>query len=182
MIEVARIIAKGDPPDWLVAGLEEFRFLEIMSDESPATIHQELIEDMRRAENAAATLLRLLPRLKGVIRCDAKVDLALTALPRIRQQLEQHTPQPHPYRWPEGKRQLCAAVVVEAWAAFHGKAELRSDYLYQACDAFWIACGGEPMPDISNWRHTVKTLPPTVRATMRSRWAGKEHRSNFVTS
>jgi hypothetical protein len=202
MIEVARIIAKGDPPDWLVAGLEEYRFIEVFSDASPAENHQRLIDDVRRAEHATATLSQLLPRLRYLVvewsddeeeqsyedqELGTVIDQLIEFLPVINDRLKHSMPAEHRGRWRNTKREFCALVVIEAWKAVHGKAELRSLELYRACDAYWIACGGEQLPDIENWRHTIKSIPKIVAAVWGAQMqetfqVGKECPQNIVHS
>jgi hypothetical protein len=60
-------------------------------------------------------------------------------------------PRPNLQRW------ACAGVVAEAWEIIHGKAAPRSFRLYEACNEYWIACGGEDRgEDIENWRRDVE--------------------------
>jgi hypothetical protein len=58
-------------------------------------------------------------------------------------------------------REVCAAVVVEAWRRIHGKVQPQSKQLFEACKAYWGACGGKPIgkeDDIYNWERTIKRL------------------------
>ena len=52
------------------------------------------------------------------------------------------------------ERQVCAAIVVEAWTLIHGKAQPRSDWLYRACNEYWQACGHEYRSE--GWRRDVE--------------------------
>ena len=54
------------------------------------------------------------------------------------------------------ERQVCAAIVVEAWTLIHGKAQPRSDWLYRACNEYWQACGHEYRSE--GWRWDVKDV------------------------
>ena len=93
---VARLVAKGEPPDWLLRGLEHF----------------------------SAGI--------GADREDQYRDV---------------------------RREICAAVIIEAWKLLHGEAEPRSESFEQACADYWQACGGEEIGetnDPSNWRWSIE--------------------------
>jgi hypothetical protein len=53
---------------------------------------------------------------------------------------------------PNISREVCAAVIVEAWRRFHGSVE-PSRKLYAACRMYWGVCGGLDEPD---WRRPVE--------------------------
>ena len=65
---------------------------------------------------------------------------------------------------------ICAEVIVEAWKLIHGKAEPRSEKVYEACEEYWQACGG-PASDLNNWRRHVekasaKNANPWIREVL----------------
>jgi hypothetical protein len=156
---VARIIAKGDPPKWLVLGLTQFSggIGVDISDED-----RQLFEtQIRRMHEAAATLMKWLPiwgQLPYGIQYPEDVAVVLDALPRIKKDLDR-LDQKQIGRRPEVQREICAAVVLEAWKIIHGRAEPRSLQLQGACSDYWRACGGEQIgetDDPENWRRPVK--------------------------
>ena len=60
-------------------------------------------------------------------------------------------PKPNIRRW------VCAAVVAETWEKVHGDA-VRGDRFYEACNEYWVACGGEYRGEdyTENWRRDVE--------------------------
>jgi hypothetical protein len=61
-------------------------------------------------------------------------------------------------------REFCAFFIVSSWADIHGKAARRSDKVYEACEAYWQACGNEPSGDIDNWRRMVEKASSLAHA------------------
>jgi hypothetical protein len=54
-------------------------------------------------------------------------------------------------------KELCASRVVHLWTKLHGKPSPRSIKLYEACEAYWQACGNPPSSQVSdNWRRRVE--------------------------
>jgi hypothetical protein len=156
MKEVARLIA-DPPPEWMIVGLEHF------SDGlAPTNVDREhffrVIDQMR---DATDTLLRWLPLFEHLpygLSCPKEVEVALAVLPSIRASLERV--QRKPGKPPNVPQELCAGVISEAWRRHYGQVNPRSDRLYEACQAYWEACGGVPLgPDASledYWRGYVK--------------------------
>jgi hypothetical protein len=160
--EVARTIAKNDPPEWLVLGLEHFSTgIGITYEKGERQGYY--LEEGERLNTAIGTLLRLLPFFRDLpygIQCPDDVAVVLDALPRIKANLiDPVLKQPSTGRPPNMQREHCAAVVVEAWLAMHGSIQPRSDRLQEACKSYWLACGGEPIgetDDIDNWRRYIE--------------------------
>jgi hypothetical protein len=156
MIEVARIIAKGPPPEWLVPALEQFGVAVEGDDRDIKAV-------MAQVEAATNTLMRWLPMWEHMPwgwKNPVCVQILRATLPEFKQHLDLLTKK-RSGRPREMGREVCAAVVVEAWRRIHGKVEPRSKKLYEACKAYWGACGGKPIgetDDIDNWERTVKRL------------------------
>lgn len=157
-VEVARRIAKGEPPLWLLIGLTHFGE-GIGTDTSD--VRKQLKNIVEQMHDAAGVLLKWLPLYQQPqygLKCPDDVTVVLDALPRIREDLERVNKQGLG-RPPNVRREICAAVAVEAWRLLRGKAELRSEELYEVCSEYWRACGGGEIgetDDIENWRRPVK--------------------------
>jgi hypothetical protein len=98
----------------------------------------EVFEEM---ECACHTLIRGLPLYMHIgfgVQCPEEVQVALQVLPLIEADLPEITRIIESR--PDTSEGICAAVVVEAWK-FFGEAEPPSDALYEACRAYWTACG-----------------------------------------
>jgi hypothetical protein len=168
-VEVARKIARGEPPIWLLIGLNHFGTPEDGRELKPGEF-KPVVEQMQQA---ATTLLRWLPiyqHLPFGIQCPDDVTVVLDALPRIIKDLERLN------RRRTGRnriitREICAAVVVEAWRMIHGKAGPRSEGVQEACKEYWRACGGEEIgetDDIENWRRPLELAIAHDHAWVRS--------------
>jgi hypothetical protein len=150
-----------DPaPEWLVEGLEFFR--EFIGSSMDAT-RQDLVQTkdvLDQIVRASDVLLRYLPRFKNLPlgwQCPQHIQTALDVLPLVRRhvakaaQLEVFEARPGPP--PKVPREVCAAVVMEAWKLVHGRAEPHSVPYQYACNAYWLACGGESVGD---WRRDAE--------------------------
>jgi hypothetical protein len=164
--DVARIIANGDPPAWLLQGLEYFS-----ADLRPSKIEvddKRIIKDMKAA---ADTLLKYLPAYQALpfgVKAPDQVVAVLDALPWIKEDLERLS-QDRKGRKPNTADEICAAVVVEAWKLVHGKVERRSDRLYEACYEYWWASTGER----EDWKDPIKWRRPVERAIAHDQsWVG----------
>ena len=157
---VASIIAKSEPPPWLMPGLVHFSGF-VGGERLSSDKEKQLIEISGKMHYAADLLIKKLPEFEhlamGIQSPD--VALALDVLPRIRHMLE-HLLKPSPRGGgprPNVLRKTCAAVVVEAWRIIHGKPEPYSAELWEACNEYWQACGGEYRGDaVDNWKRDVE--------------------------
>src|SRR5215510_13697343 len=87
--EVARTIAKGDPPGWLLVGLEHFSDgigVNVSADERRRFDH--IIGDMQRATTVLTTWLPMWAQAGYGLKCREDVALALYVLPRIKEDLD----------------------------------------------------------------------------------------------
>jgi hypothetical protein len=157
-VDVGRRIAKGEPPLWLLIGLNHFSG-SIGTDASGE--RKQFGNVVEQMNDAAGVLLKWLPIYQHAgygFQCPDDVTVVLEALPRIKRDLDLLGDEGLD-RPPNVRREVCAAVVVEAWRLLHGKAELRSEKLYEVCGEYWRACGGDPKgetDDLENWRRPVK--------------------------
>jgi hypothetical protein len=171
--EVARRIAGGDPPEWLLIALEHF---------SPGIGEGPVdVEHLKRQmTDAIDTLLWFLPALEGLgfglagEREDVRAVRVL--LPGIRKDLERtkrkgtgRVKSKRTGRPPDVGREVCAAVMIEAWKAARGSdAKPHSLEFREACGEYWKACGGGDSGDPENWRR-----PITAALKIERGWARK---------
>jgi hypothetical protein len=148
--DVARIIAKGNPPEWLVIGLDHFSELVCPDNRTTPAEDRQRDEIYERMQAAADYLIKYLPIFSRV-GFSEDVAVARSVLPKIRKLIPRRT------RRTNILHQVCTSVVVEAWHLIHGKPEPRSVPLLTACNEYWLACGGEYRgQDIENWRRDAQ--------------------------
>jgi hypothetical protein len=178
--EVARIIAKGEPPEWLVESLEYFSGTVAPTAEgwwsAPTDGVREFKDELERIHKASEMLLRLLsvykirpenlhiPEGTQLPDDDAQfltdVTAVLEALPRIKERLKKTVEvepslQERMGRKPNIHRENCAAIVAEASRLCHGHVGARMEGVQQACNEYWRACGNKEIGKegaIENWR------------------------------
>jgi hypothetical protein len=64
---------------------------------------------------------------------------------------------------PDGRRHLCAEVCAEVWQELHSH-QPRSEKLWEACEAYWLACGHAETSAVSrlrNWERYLLELSPS---------------------
>jgi hypothetical protein len=153
---VARTIAQGDPPKWLLVGLTQFS-PGVGDDISDVDI-KPVIEQM---QSATDTLIKWLPIFRYLgfgMPCPEEVTVALHVLPQIKEDLDRLAKR-RMGRKPDAQRDMCAAVVAMAWKLLHGKVEPQSLRLQQACGEYWRACGGKQIggwDEPENWRRPIE--------------------------
>jgi hypothetical protein len=57
-------------------------------------------------------------------------------------------------RTPDNRRYVCAWVCSEIWKEVHGAYQPRSERLWEACEAYWLACGRAETSEVGrlkNW-------------------------------
>lgn len=152
--EVARSIAKGNPPEWLVIGLTHFSSGISVDTSKERRSFDKQIEQMQDAIHVLMTRLPAWAHLGYGHKCPEHVALAFYALPRLKKDLDRVTKKGLG-RPADVRREVCAAVVLEAWKIIRSKAEPHSLYLRQACCDYWQGCGGE-QDDPDNWRRHIE--------------------------
>ena len=118
MVAVASTIAKGDPPEWLVLALANFQDFvggEITSEEDRR--YTQITEQMHDAAGKLILWLPAFMHMPTVIKPPDEVHTALEVLPKIKEYLARAMNQPPRKGGPRPniERQVCAAIVVEAW-------------------------------------------------------------------
>jgi hypothetical protein len=166
--DVARLVAKGDPPPWLPIALSH---LSAGIGEGPND------EDrlIKQTTKAIDHLLRFLPAFDhlgfGVVtkeREDARAVLVL--LPGIRDAFERGLHKDG--RRPDVGKQVCAVVMIEAWTVVRGSVKPHSKEFKEACVEYWKACGGgesDRESDLDNWRRAIESAMKMERGWIRKR-------------
>jgi hypothetical protein len=157
---VAYCIAQGappverDPPEWLIPALQHFIEGTVVTGDTKSVIRDML--------SATDTLLKWLPgfqRIPWGIKPPDYVWPILAALPQLKTDLEKLSVR-RKGRPPNIGREVCAAVIVEAWKLVHGKVQPQSKGLLEACNMYWRVCGGAPIGQQwnlqGNWKGMVK--------------------------
>jgi len=155
-VDVARRIAKGDPPQWLVPGLEHFSKHYISKPNLPDDVKflKEMLDAVRLLEERLPVYLRLSEAPYNVVEYPEYVDDALTNLHEVAELLERDIAEiPHRAGGPRPdlRRPICAAVCAEAYRMLHGQIEPYSQHLQDGCEDYWQACGNPPT-GTSGWR------------------------------
>jgi hypothetical protein len=159
MKDVAHMIAKGPPPDWLVQGLEHFREHYLSkrgSDDDEGEVEQRMLSCAKYLELWLPMYIYLSEDPYNFEYPDY-VDTVLGALSEVMDRLETDIaaiPRRSGGPKPDLRKPFCAAICAEAYRLIHGQVEPYSLQLQQACEAYWVACGnsqsgswGEP----KNW-------------------------------
>jgi hypothetical protein len=179
-----RIAAKGDfigvahfianpPPEWLPIALAHFA-VWLGPDFGKGMELSDIVEPLQRATKDMERLLPYFEAMPFERKCPPAVKAILAALPELNAELEKLSHR-RVGRKLEGGREICAAVVVEAWRLIHGKPGRRSDRLYGACKEYWRICGGDEIgatDDIENWRRSVERAIDEDHGWIRNRLIG----------
>jgi hypothetical protein len=161
-VATARLIADGSAPEWLRLSLAHFSEL-IAEEPIPSDERARLMQMISRMHGAVDYLIKWLPSFYHTALLDFPDDVAvsLQALARIKRALAKavNTPSRPGELRPNVQRKTCAAVVVEAWRIVHGEPEPESPKLWQACNAYWQACGHECQgSDADMWQRDCQTV------------------------
>jgi hypothetical protein len=158
--DVAKLIAKGPPPEWLVSGLERLSGF-VGGESTTAAEAKDFKQIITRMHDAADYLVKFLPLYLHMPlgRPPDHVLVALDVLPLIKDDLARVVNEPSPAggQRPNISRKICAGAIVEAWRIVHGEPEPRSEKLWTACNEYWQACGHEYRgADIDTWRRDAE--------------------------
>ena len=159
LVNVARSIARGPPPEWLMPCLQLFRNdLSIKSNLPPDYVRYHFRGRLERMLQAIEVLEKDLPIFLALpfgFR-NKSAEIIYGSLPGFKSDLEAAI---------RGTRQLgrkrnmdegvCVAVIWECWKGIHGEVQPRSDAFKQACDDYWQACGHDSKGDVKNWRRVI---------------------------
>jgi hypothetical protein len=147
-----------DPPQWLPVALAHYA---VWIGDATKGLRSEFDKRIRQMQEAVRVLKNSLPMWEHSVfnaECPPAVRMVLDGLPGLKAELTR-LERKGVGRPPDVQREVCAAIVIEAWRIIHGKVEARSEQLYRACNRYWTECGGAPLSptsDIENWRHTVE--------------------------
>jgi hypothetical protein len=151
--KVAELLCKGKPvPDWVAQRLHDRAALVSDTTEDQGDdIERLLFESALYLRD----LLQLYTRAYRMIgeeypSCIDDVDRALDELLPI---LAEGVEQPKRGKPINLNRHLCAAVCMGIWTEVHGRPQPHSPKLWEACEAYWVACGreGYSSAHIKNW-------------------------------
>jgi hypothetical protein len=143
--DVARTIAKGDPPQWLILGLRQVTPLIGAKVKPDEEIEKRMLE-------AAKYLEKWLPLYVNTderygFECPECVEDVLALLPEVIEFLEKDAEAPERGAGgpdPDTRRLVCAGVVAAAFKLLRGKVQPYSEDMYWACEELWCACGNHP--------------------------------------
>jgi hypothetical protein len=161
-VATARLIDNGSASEWLTLGLAHFS--EFIAEEPiPSDEKARLMQMIGRMHAAADYLIKWIPSLYHTALLDFPDDVAvaLQALPRVKRVLAKamNAPTRAGGLRPNVQRTTCAAVVVEAWRIVHGEPEPESPKLWEACNAYWLACGHEHQgSDTDMWQRDCRAV------------------------
>jgi len=74
-------------------------------------------------------------------------EAVVQALPEVIEYLQDHRREPRKGGPPDGRSRLCAIVCGGLWRCLYGEINPHSPRLWQACEAYWLACGNPPKVD-----------------------------------
>jgi hypothetical protein len=176
--EVARDIAGGEPPQWLVQALEELaRNVAIVGlSEAGDPSRAELRSRFQRVRAAAKNLERALDAIgDGYLWLTfGDLDSLRTTRGGVRTSIEfcDRTLKRIASGGGRGRarrqagptaRVICAIIIAEAWTTVHGQPRGgHNERIGEICMQYWLACGGPPIGEASkgggpnNWRRPME--------------------------
>ena len=154
LVDVATLLCKGaNPPDWVIERLG--KRAPLVAD----TTGDQGDDIDRLLLKSALHLQRWLPRY--TIRTyemigeeyPACIDDVLNGLEELTPSLAEGVERPRRGPKLDLGRHLCAAVCGQIWRDLHTKPQPHSPKLWEACEAYWLACGREGYSSghIKNW-------------------------------
>lgn len=149
--EIACMLAGEKPQEWAPRILSRYRVL--IGGRKYNRYHD---DDLRKAI-AAAEVLEAQLRLYGMAEDDFGfqnpdcVGAALSDLPDVSEFLrDQLLPDTAGGPIPDSRRRLCAAVCTQIWRRHRGEVQPYSPKHWEACEAYWQACGQPETSKSSN--------------------------------
>jgi hypothetical protein len=157
--DVAMALCKGTtPPEWVLERLRKWAWLVADKTEDQGDDIDGVL--LRSAEQ----LERLLPIYARAYEMIGEeypdcIDTVSNGLYELIPFLER------PRRGPklDVSRHLCAAVCMDIWRDVHGRPQPHSPKLWEACEAYWLACDYPPNPSghIKSWEdYLLKNIDP----------------------
>jgi hypothetical protein len=170
--KVASLLCKGEPaPDWVVPRLERARTAvgdpRPLKDTDDGSIDRLLLES---AMHLKRLLVDVHSRAADLLDDEYPPGLDQTwdgleeLIPFLTEQVVLHKKRkggPNP----DTRHHLCASVCARIWEELYGDHQPRSEWLWKACEAYWVACG---QPETSapskqrlrNWERYLLELSP----------------------
>jgi hypothetical protein len=154
LVDVATLLCKGvDPPDWVIERLgKRAKLVADTTEDQGDDIDRLLLE-------SALHLQRLLPRY--IVRVyeiigeeyPAYIDDLDRGLDALIPELAEGVKLPKRGPNLNHPRHLYAAVCMAIWREVWGGPQPHSPKLWEACEAYWVACGhsANPSGHIKNW-------------------------------
>jgi len=142
--EVASLLCKGEPaPDWIVPRLEKAR--EAVG--SPPKGSDDGSIDRLLLESAMHLKELLVVHTRAADMFDEEYPPGLDQtwdgleelIPFLAEQVAQPKRKGGPT--PDARRHLCAGVCAVIWEELYDTHQPRSEWLWKACEAYWVACG-----------------------------------------
>jgi hypothetical protein len=152
LVEVAKQLANGAPPDWLLPHLRKWREIIGNPAEPDNEVERRLFAAAKYLEDWLPMYARAADKLG--VEYPACIDSTMLALEELVPFLASEVDQPKNSRPPDGKRRLCAAVCLEIWRKLRGSVQPYSPNLWAACEAYWQACGHDQTSTtgrLKNW-------------------------------
>ena len=163
---VAAIIAKGRPHEWMVpelvrrsplVGYRRNYIKDDDTDDKSAIVAARNLEEQLRIHVLAAELIA--PGDYDQLPLPDCIETVLRDLPEVIEYLEsQLLPSRKGGPTPDRRRRLCAFVCADLWRRQHGEVQPRSHRLWEACEAYWQACGhpGTSAYSATIWMRTAR--------------------------
>lgn len=164
--DVAVLLCKGPAPDWVVARLRQYAELVSADVEHQGDAIDRLLFE------SALHLERLLPLYTARVyetigeEYPACIDLVGRGLEELIPILAQGVELPKRGPKLDHSRHLCAAVCGEIWRDVHGRPQPHSPKLWEACEAYWVACGrpSSASGHIKSWEDFLLKNHPVIAA------------------
>jgi hypothetical protein len=180
-VDVARTIAKGEPPEWLAVGLAYFSDHYVGVTLAKAGMPSREGELERVMLEAAKLLAAGLPMyaLEADTECPLCVEDMVQLLPDVIEFLEGDVaefdaiPPRKGGPRPDLRRPVAAAVCAEAWRVLHEQIEPYSQHLQAACEEYWRACGNpetSTVGRIKNWQDYLLLVKDQDNEWIRNRF------------
>jgi hypothetical protein len=154
--EVAALLCPASPPDWVIARLNQNAPLVgyhtgVVSDD----VERLLFESALRLRDWLPMYVRAAEMIgEDYPLC---IDTITTELEELIPFLAEGIHQPKDGRPSDARLQLCAAVCLGIWREVRGVEQPYSEKLWEACEAYWVACGHplNPSGNVKRWRRLL---------------------------
>jgi hypothetical protein len=163
LADVALALCKGAaPPDWVIARLRKWAaFIADTTEDQGEDIERLLLK-------SAECLERLLPIYARAYEMIGEeypdcIDTVSNGLYELIPILAEGVERPRRGPKIDLDRHLCAAVCMEIWTQHWGEPQPHSPKLWEACEAYWVACGreGYSSAHIKNWEdYLLQNIDP----------------------